>query len=391
MAGASKYHWTSGGRRREAWRARWVGADGKPKFKRGFDREGDALKYAQDREVEARHGVELEVDEDERPSGRTTVKAWSKTWLDGLDVRQSSRETYEMRLKHVLPTLGGRTLASLRPSEIKAWRRGLARKDGRPLADSTADAAAAVLAMMLRAAVQDGLIPRSPMPPSRGGRRRQEGRVVDPDELLTLEQVLAWGAAMPAHAREMPLVAATTGLRQGELLGLQMPAVDFLRRRIRVDPALGQAVSRPGEVVLAEPKTPASARTLPLPAVTADALNRHLVLQPPVAGEPIFRGARFGQRWRRQSFWAVWEKARVEAGLPDWVHWHSLRDVFASSLIRKGVDVRTVMTLMGHRSAEETLRTYARLWPDAEDVARKALDEVWSADPDDEVEDGPPG
>lgn len=385
MASAAKYTWRSGGRERTAWRAAWVGPDGRRRFKRGFDRQSDALSYAGDREAESRHGVEL--GDDEPLSGKTTLKAWSTTWLEGLDVKPQSRQAYEDRLKHVLPTLGGRTLAGLKTSQIKAWRRTLT--DSHGLAPSTADAVGNVLAMMLRAAVDDGLVRRSPMPTVRGGgSRRDGGRVVDPDELLTLDQVRAWGAKLPTHAREMPLVAATTGLRQGELLGLQLHRVDFLGRRVRVHPDDGQIRSVKGGPVYAEPKTGTSARTVPLLAVTADALNRHLAVQPAVAGEPIFRGGRFGQRWHRSTFWKVWTDARVAAGLPEWVTWHSLRDVYASSLIRAGVDVKTVMTLLGHTSAEETLRTYARLWPDAEDVARKALERLWTPPEEDEQDSG---
>ena len=68
---------------------------------------------------------------------------------------------------------------------------------------------------------------------------------------------------------------------------------------------------------------------------------------------------------------------RDGAGLPTWATWHSLRDCYASLLIYTRQDLRVVMTLLGHSSSEETLRTYARLWPSATDDARKALERVW--------------
>lgn len=383
MASAYPYTWTrSDGSTGRAWRARWVGADGRPQSKRGFDRKRDAESYASDREAEARHGVALgQV----APSGRTTVEAWGKTWLAGLEVRPQTRTAYEYGVKRINASLGGRSLVSLRPSELKAWRRGL----GDRLAPATVDATVSVLAMMLRAAVQDGLLERSPLAPQRGG--VSSSRVVDPDELLTLEQVHAWGLAMPRRGRrgqagadvpgpcaEMPLVAATTGLRQGELLGLQVADVDFLRRSVRVWQQLVSPAGK-GQPEYGPPKTAAGVRSVPLPQITADALARHLERYPPVEGEPIFRPPR-SMRWSRSNFGEVWQAAKKTAGLPGWAHWHSLRDVYASSLIRAGVDLRTVMTLLGHTSSEETLRTYARLWPDAQDVARKALEQMWSSE-----------
>lgn len=183
------------------------------------------------------------------PSGKTTIEAWSTTWLAGLEVRPSTESAYRYALTRILPTLGGRSLARLRPSEIKGWRRAM----GERLVPATVDATAAVLAMMLRAAVQDGLLERSPLPAARGG---SSSRVVDPDELLTLEQVLAWGSALPAASREMPVVAATTGLRQGELLGLRLPQVDFLRRQVRVVEQL-QTPAGAGRSTWGSPKTAA--------------------------------------------------------------------------------------------------------------------------------------
>lgn len=68
------------------------------------------------------------------------------------------------------------------------------------------------------------------------------------------------------------MLAAGTGLRQGEAFGLTVDRVDFLRRELRVD---RQLVLLPGAPpVRAPPKTDASYRTVPLPDVVLDALAR---------------------------------------------------------------------------------------------------------------------
>lgn len=374
MSSAHRYTWTRvDGSKGKAYRAKWLGADGRARTKRGFDRKGDAEAYAADREAEARHGVSLSG---VRPSGKTTVEVWSAAWLASQEVRPSTHEAYRFALKRITATLGTRSLSSLRPSELRAWRRGLTST----MAESTAAQTASVLGMLLRAAVHDGLLERSPMPAAKAG---SGGRVVDLAELLTMTQVALWGqhleakvSSSPRHtvspsvAVEMPLVAAQTGLRQGELLGLRLEDVDFLRRQIRVDHQLLSTGT------YGPPKTAAGIRTIPLTKDVADALNRHLIVQPPVAGEPLFRTIG-GKRWGRRSFWDTWHAAKVDAGLPEWVTWHCLRDVFASSLIFTGQDLRVVMSLLGHTSSEETLRTYARLWPTATDTARTALEGLW--------------
>jgi integrase len=380
MASSHKYSWIRvDGSTGRGWRAKWVDVDGKPRSRRGFTLERDALGYAQDREAEARHGVVL-GDGD----GAVTVQQWCDTWTAGLLVREETRASYDYALSRILPAFGPRPLSSLRPSEIRAWRRGMRRQDGGALADSTGDKVLAVLASILRAAVHDGLLDRSPMPPGRGLLRPQ--RAVDPAELLTLEQVQAWAEALPPYLSEAPVVAASTGLRQGELLGLRLVNVDFLRRQVHVVEQL-RTPRGSGGPVWGPTKTPAGVRTVPLPARAGEALARHLERFPAVAGEPIFRNSR-GGRWRANAFQAAVlgrtsdgpgrpGSGRRGAGLPDWATWHVLRDVYASSLIRQRVDVRTVMALLGHVSAEETLRTYGRLWADAVDSARDAIDGLW--------------
>jgi integrase len=70
------------------------------------------------------------------------------------------------------------------------------------------------------------------------------------------------------------VLAAGTGLRQGERLGLGLGQVDFLRRFVKVERQLVGV--KDGQPILGPPKTQASYRTVPLPAVVVEALAAHL-------------------------------------------------------------------------------------------------------------------
>jgi integrase len=77
---------------------------------------------------------------------------------------------------------------------------------------------------------------------------------------------------MPERYRALVVLAAGTGVRHGEALGLEVEAVDFLRRTLEVRQ---QLVTMPGKPpYLAPPKTPAACRTIPLPQVVVGALTR---------------------------------------------------------------------------------------------------------------------
>ena len=73
-------------------------------------------------------------------------------------------------------------------------------------------------------------------------------------------------------------LGAGAGLRLGEVFGLQVDRVDFLRRTIRVD----QQLLRRGPVRLGPPKTPSSVRTVPVADVVLEELAEHMRRFPPL-------------------------------------------------------------------------------------------------------------
>ena len=131
---------------------------------------------------------------------------------------------------------------------------------------------------------------------------------------------------------------------------------------------------------LAGPKTPSSVRTVPLPDVALEAAAEHLrrcaeTAMRAVSGQYellVFTTGK-GGRLTRATFNMTWRKA-VKAGLPEGTGFHEMRHYYASLLIASGSSVKTVQARLGHKSALETLNTYAHLWPDSEDQTRRAVD-----------------
>ncbi len=148
--------------------------------------------------------------------------------------------------------------------------------------------------------------------------------------------------------------------------------IDFLRRRLTIDRQLVTPES--GEPVLAEPKSSASYRTIPLADPVLDALADHLrgvhrthLILTDDAGRPI----------RRNRFGEIWRQSCARAGLS--FRFHDLRHSFASMLIAGGESVVVVQRVLGHASAKITLDTYGHLFPDAEDRTRTVLNTALSS------------
>jgi len=93
-----------------------------------------------------------------------------------------------------------------------------------------------------------------------------------------LEVVAKLSAALPEEFWAVVALVAGSGLRQGEVFGLEVDHLDFLHHRsVEV---VQQLVTLPGRPpYLAGPKTAESVRTVPLAAVTLDHLAAHLVLR----------------------------------------------------------------------------------------------------------------
>lgn len=344
------------------WRARYRGPDGKERSQ-SFARRIDAERWLRSVETSKDRCEWIDPSAGRRPF-REYVTAWQESQVH----RATTAAQVESHLKnHVLPIFGDRAIASIRPSEVQSWVKGRAEV----LAPSTVEVVYRYLVAIFRAAAEDRVIAQSPC---RGVKLpRQERRQVEP---LAVEVVQAITEAMPTRYRALVTLAAGTGLRQGECFGLTVDRVDFLRRTLKVDRQLVLLPGGPPD--FGPPKTQASYRTVPLPAVVVDALAAHLAAYPVGESGLIFTNDQGDPISRTRFSGVVWRPSLAAAKL-EGAKFHDLRHFYASLLIRHGESVKVVQSRLGHASAAETLDTYSHLWPDSEDQTRAAVDAVLGA------------
>ncbi|MFT4255699.1 MAG: site-specific integrase [Pseudoxanthomonas sp.] len=140
------------------------------------------------------------------------------------------------------------------------------------------------------------------------------------------------------------LVALNTGMRRGELLGLEWGNVNLPGKLLTV--TVGNAKSR-------------KARHIPLNAEALDVLTRWKK-QAAKDARLVFPSPKTGGRMDNIN--TSWEEICAEAKLEDF-RFHDLRHSFASRLVMAGVDLNTARELLGHSDIRMTLR-YAHLAPD---------------------------
>lgn len=178
-------------------------------------------------------------------------------------------------------------------------------------------------------------------------------------------------ASHPERYRAVPVVGAGLGLRQGEIFGLRVEDVDFLRRRVLVRQQVRMVESRP---TVAPPKR-RKEREVPLPDVVAAAISERLRLHP-AEGGMVFTSRERGLMNKNHYNRHVWKPALIEAGIEPIRSngMHALRHHYASVLLEGGVSIQALADYLGHTDPGFTLRVYAHLLPDSEDRARAVVD-----------------
>jgi integrase len=183
------------------------------------------------------------------------------------------------------------------------------------------------------------------------------------------------------------VLAVSTGMRQGELLGLGWEDADIEAGTVRVRRTLTLARGGPR---LAEPKTRGSRRQIRLTAGAVEALGRHRERQ-------RTERAAAGHRWdgslglvfttsvgtpiHRANLQAEsWKPLLRRAGVRD-VHFHDLRHTCATLLLTKGVHPKIVSEMLGHSSIAITPDIYSHVIPGLGDAAASAMEDVLHDDP----------
>ncbi len=183
-------------------------------------------------------------------------------------------------------------------------------------------------------------------------------------------------AALPERYRATAVVAAGCGLRQGEVFGLRVRDVDFLRRRLHVQQQVKIVSAR---VELDRPKG-GKVRTVPLPDAVGEAIAAHLHGYPAGDDGLVFTSREHKPINRNHFNRYVWRPALAKAGVEEGRGngMHALRHFYASMLIDAGESVRAVADFLGHADPGFTLRVYAHLLPASEDRARRVISDVLS-------------
>lgn len=370
MANIVKYQTSKGETR---YRVRYRKPDGTQTDKRGFKRKIDATNWAAKQVTVAKaEGTFIDPQ-----AGKATIGSLWPAWLASkkLKCKPSYIESLEREWHtRVEPKWGKRELASITRGEVQEWvtllHDGITDKGGesiKPVSATVILRATGILSGIFRQAQRDRLIVSNPCDDvDKPRKRRKEHRYLTVDELIRLADESDW-------RRLIVLTLGLTGIRWGEMAGLQVGDVDLERHRLWIRRSATEVRRR---IVVDTPKSD-QWRQVVFPDLLEEPLRE--LCEGRRADDILFTAPDGGYVRRTHgpnttSSWFYW--ARRRAGIEGDMTVHDLRHTAASLMVKSGANVKAVQNQLGHSSAAMTLDVYADLFDDDLDAVGRAMNEL---------------
>lgn len=327
-----------------------------------------------------------------------TVSQWLREWLEIYalpTIKQSSYISYESYARiHLQPTLGAYKLTALSVEQLQRFFNQKRKGDTehKPLSPKSLRNIYNMLHLCLDQAVINGHLLRNPL-------FGVKLPAVTKKEIaiLTLEEQAALHSAADRSITPAAfgiIFTLSTGIRLGELLGLQWGDLDYENQAIRIRRTVGrlQRIDESGqlipkglgipttEIVARSPKSKNAQRTIPLfPKVWNDLMIYRdkqkdlftLLGIAPTSTTPIF-STPLGLMYEPRTYEDLFKRTLKEAKVPD-INFHALRHTFATRALEAGMDIKVLSSILGHAQASTTLNLYAHALPDHKRVSMEKM------------------
>lgn len=323
---------------------------------------------------------------------KVTVEQWLKTWMEVYkkdNLKPATYNSYDQLIRlHINPRIGDKKVKDLKPSHIQklindCYRTGRIKKkttvknqdkkkdepskpakpDG--LSGRTVKYIYGILLQALDQAIKERLIAYNPASKGNVKLPRHEKPEIQP---LYTEQARDFLQAIKdMWLYPLFLVDISTGLRRGELLGLQWSDINFTDKTATIKRSLIQIDSK---VHLQESvKTKKSKRVISLTDDCVKELKKLKARQAQdklALEEGLYQDNGFvfcwqdGRPLRPDYVYSTLKKLLKKNGFPE-VRFHDLRHSFATIMLEQGIDLETVSAMLGHNSIAITADIYTHV------------------------------
>ncbi|WP_438446822.1 tyrosine-type recombinase/integrase [Gorillibacterium sp. sgz5001074] len=167
------------------------------------------------------------------------------------------------------------------------------------------------------------------------------------------------------------VIALSTGMRLGEILGLHWDDIDWERKQLTITRSLKyDMVNR---LHTKDTKNDHSQRTITLPDATVAALLEHRSQQLP----GLHMVVNFADKYALPSEVSREFQMQVKRLKMTMIRFHDMRHTHATMLLQMGVNVKVVAERLGHSNVTTTLNTYAHVLPSMQKEVADKLNDVF--------------
>lgn len=312
---------------------------------------------------------------------KTTLREFWERWLvsSASTVKPSTLRRYkDLARMHILPVLGNKRLAKLSPADVVHLH---ADRIAHGLSSTSVRHIHSLLHRLLKDAVNWDMIHRNVAEAVTAPKRSTTEAKV-----WSLEEVARFIAAAEEKGDDtLWTLAIFTGMRRGELLGLQWKDVDFDGQCIYVRRSMSRGAD--SRLVEGAPKTAKGRRRIALAPEMTDCLRRHqkkqlehrVKLGPAYDNNDLVFPNEFGRTLHPNSFAYRFKAVVQTAGVP-YIRPHDLRHTSATLLLRQGTHMKIVQERLGHSDIAMTMNLYSHVAPDLQEAAALNLESLLRRD-----------
>ena len=329
---------------------RWEGrisrgkkANGKRKFKYIFGKSKEQVRNKID---------QFRNNESKNNNCSKTLSSLFTEWYNNAKhrVKESTSANYSMKAnKHILPNFGDKNISDISSNDVYNF---IELKQNEGLSNRYISDIIILMKSLFKYAVTTYRIFNPMDGVSLPKKKTSEIKILDETEQKKLQEYIA-----DNHNRTTMGVALSmsTGIRIGELCGLQWQDIDLEKRILTVRKTVQRIQCKNGlrktKLIITDPKSESSMRSIPLTESMVEFLKEFKGED----NEFVLSGKNKPLEPRTMQY--RFAKILKNVNLPS-VHYHSLRHVFASTCIKLGFDVKALSELLGHSSVEITLNRY---------------------------------
>jgi integrase len=337
----------------------------------------------------AKFQVEIEAGAYISPE-KLTLNAFIDEWKDKYAEKELELKTFSRYVgilnNRILPILGHLRLDQITPLHVASLLSDLgkvgSRQDGKDgfLSSGTIQYVHRVLKNIFSRAVEWRIIKSNPVADVKAPKViHKETEVYDELEVQALFEALQ---NEPYHWRMMITIALTTGLRRGELVGLEWKHVDLEKGIIHVRHSITDSVN--GIPIIKEPKTKKSKRSIHLSDAVLAELKEYYAfskqewdkLEETRDIEHFFLFFnQYGKAFYPETPY-LWFRNFLKKNKLRYIKFHDLRHTSATLLINQGVHAKIISERLGHANIGTTMNIYGHVLAKADKEAANKFDDI---------------